>query len=59
MDTDWPLYVRGHDGVARNLFIEVSQPATSCFLRKTVLNSQLALLRRSVFDDTLRGGRTV
>lgn len=25
VDTDWPLYVRGHDGVARNLFIEVSR----------------------------------
>eukprot|EP00903_Cladosiphon_okamuranus_P005880 g5816.t1 len=22
VDTDWPLYVRGHDGVARNLYIE-------------------------------------
>lgn len=23
VDTDWGLYVRGHDGVARDLFIEV------------------------------------
>ncbi|CAN0331996.1 unnamed protein product [Ascophyllum nodosum] len=22
VDTDWPLFVRGHDGVARNLFIQ-------------------------------------
>ncbi|CAN0392683.1 unnamed protein product, partial [Hapterophycus canaliculatus] len=22
VDTDWPLYVRGHDGVARNIYIE-------------------------------------
>lgn len=25
LDTDWPLYVRGHDGVAKNIFIKVSR----------------------------------
>lgn len=23
VDEEWPLYVRGHDGIARNLFIQV------------------------------------
>ena len=31
MDTDWPLYVRGHDGVAKNLFIEVSHILVDAF----------------------------
>lgn len=31
LDTDWPLYVRGHDGIARDIFIEVGSAAALDF----------------------------